>query len=179
MIQQRRTQNRQKKGWKTNLGDVDSRVSEEEKLVCARSDDGPKQAEDPCTECRGRYRGIIGVGYRGSDFGVRGFIFDSDSHRVKVGIVDEGLRFSSHVSEYNPTLERGKERTDICDAVMELRLGGLLDVERRPLHVFGRHWQTSRASLTQTQGGEGMGKCGRKENERTGRRTGTSSNGSL
>jgi hypothetical protein len=81
-----------KESGKTNLANVDAGVSEEEKLVRARDDDGPKEAEDPSAERRGRYRGIVRVGYRGSDFWVRRFVFESDGRRVKVGVVDEGLR---------------------------------------------------------------------------------------
>jgi hypothetical protein len=79
---------------KTNRSDVDSRVSEIEELVYARNDDGPEQANGPSTECRHRHWGIVSVGHRGSDFRVRGFIFGSDGGRVKVGVVDEVLRFS-------------------------------------------------------------------------------------
>jgi hypothetical protein len=123
---------KQKSG-KTNLANVDAGVSEEEKLVRAGNDDGPKEAEDPSTERRGGYRGIVRVGYRGSDFGVRRFVFESDGRRVKVGVVDEGLRYVSERT-YDPTLER----TDICDSVIVLFLGvtAFLDVERRPLRVF-------------------------------------------
>ena len=67
-------------------------------MVCARNDDGPEQADDPSTECRHRHCRIIGVGHCGSDFRVRGFIFDSDGGRVKVGVVGECLQFSQ--SEY-------------------------------------------------------------------------------
>ena len=76
---------------KTNRGDNDSRVSKIEELVRTRKDDGPEQANNPSTECRHRHCGIVSVGHRGSDFGVRGFIFGSDGGRVKVGVVGEGL----------------------------------------------------------------------------------------
>ena len=81
----------------TDLRDVDSRVSEKEELVCARKDDGEKQAEDPSTECRHGHCRIVSVGYRASDFGVRRFIFGTDYGRVKVGVVGEGLQFSPRI----------------------------------------------------------------------------------
>jgi hypothetical protein len=82
---------------KTNHGDIDSRVSEKEKLLCARNDNGEEQANDPCTECRHRHCRIVSVGHRRSDFRVRGFIFGSDNGRVKVGVVSEGLEFSRNM----------------------------------------------------------------------------------
>ena len=97
LFQQRGAQKWQKKEPKTNPGDVDGRVPEEEELVCTRNNNGPKQADEPSTECRRRYGGIVGVGYRGPDFGIRRFIFESDGRRVKVGVIYEGLRFSQNV----------------------------------------------------------------------------------
>src|SRR5712691_951723 len=86
-----------KKERKTNLGEGDGRVPEEEELVYGRNDDSQQQADDPSTECRRRYGGIVGVGYRGPDFGIRGFIFECDGSRVKVGVVEVDLQFSPSV----------------------------------------------------------------------------------
>jgi hypothetical protein len=85
------------KEWKTNLGDGDGRIPEEEELVYGRNDDGQEQADDPSTECRRRYGGIIGIGYRGPDFWIRGFIFERDGSRVKVGVVEGDLQSSQSV----------------------------------------------------------------------------------
>ena len=82
---------------KTNPGDIDSRVSKIEELVCAWNNDSKKQANDPSTECRHRHCGVVGVGHRRSDFRVRGFIFGSDSGRVKVGVINEDLQFSRNM----------------------------------------------------------------------------------
>ena len=82
---------------RAHLVNVDRRVSKVEELVYSRNDNGEKQAEDPSTNCRRRHGGIVSVGYRGSNFGVRGFIFKSDGGRVKVGIIDEVLWFSTIV----------------------------------------------------------------------------------
>ena len=79
------------------MGDGDGRVPEEEELVYARNDDGQEQPDDPSTERRRRYCGIVGVGYRGPDFGIRGFIFEYDGSRVKIGVVEGDLQFSPSV----------------------------------------------------------------------------------
>ena len=76
------------------MGDADAGVSEVEELVYAWNDDGEKQAKDPSTECRRRHCGIVSVGYSTADFGVRGFVFEIDGGTVKVGVIDESLRFS-------------------------------------------------------------------------------------
>jgi hypothetical protein len=45
-----------------------------EELVDAREEDSPENAECPCPDGGDRHGRVIGVGYGGSDFGVRGIV---------------------------------------------------------------------------------------------------------
>ena len=71
----------------THRTDTGGGVSKIEELVQAGNDDCPSNADDPSTEGRRQHRGIIGVGNRGTDLWVWGFILKRRGRRVKIWIV--------------------------------------------------------------------------------------------
>jgi len=80
--------NRFKQRWKTNRGNCDGRISEVKELVGTRDENSPNETDDPGAEGRTRHRGIIGIGNRGPDFGIWGFIFKRECRRVEIGVVE-------------------------------------------------------------------------------------------
>jgi hypothetical protein len=72
---------------KTYRVDVDGRRSEVEELVGTRNDNGPNQTDNPRAESRRKHRGIVGVGDRGPDFGIWGFIVNYEGREVNIGVV--------------------------------------------------------------------------------------------
>jgi hypothetical protein len=71
----------------TNRTNADGGVSEEKELVHAGDDDGPGEADYPCTEGGQRHRGIVCVGNRGTDLWIWGFILERKGRWVKVWVV--------------------------------------------------------------------------------------------
>ena len=58
----------------TYTGDSDGGVAEVEELVKAGDDDGPDEADEPCTEGRAGHVDIVGVGDGSTDLRVGGVV---------------------------------------------------------------------------------------------------------
>lgn len=77
--------------------DGDRGITEEEELVEAGDEDGPRQTDNPGAEGVDGHVWVVGVGYRRTDLGVGRVVLDIAKHGfVEVGVIESSTSLSGN-----------------------------------------------------------------------------------